>query len=40
MTDIKHKLEEEIIKNDYLERKIRNMEFENLKKTNELNRKI
>ena len=40
INDIKLKLEDEIIKNEYLERKIRNMEFDQLKKINELNRKI
>ena len=37
---MRQKLEEEMIKNENLERKLRTIEFEQMTKANELNRKI
>ena len=38
--EIKMKLDEEVIKNETLERKLRDMEYEHMKNSNELARKI
>jgi hypothetical protein len=40
MIDMKFRLEEELVRNEHLERKIRNLEFENLKSKNDLTRRI
>jgi len=40
LLEMKVTLEEEMLKNETLERQMRNMEFEQLRKQNELNRKV